>query len=71
MQQIVPAVFKCREHDHELTKEVVAKVASAPTKVPAGGFRFGGTRAPRPFKVVARCPEGDGHDLVFSGTYQA
>jgi hypothetical protein len=69
MKQIVPAVYKCRTHDRELTEDVVAKVASTPQKLSGTGFRFSGRRAPQPFKVVVRCPDGDGHDLVFSGTY--
>jgi hypothetical protein len=67
---VVPAVFKCREHDHELTEDVVAKVTATPTKVAGGAFRPGARRAPRAFRVIVHCPEGAGHDLVFSGTYE-
>lgn len=68
--QVVPAVFKCRDHDHELTEDVLAKVAATPTRVVGGAFRPGAGRTPRPFRVMVRCPEGAGHDLVFSGTWK-
>jgi len=49
---------------------VLAKVAATPTRVVGGAFRPGAGRTPRPFRVMVRCPEGAGHDLVFSGTWK-
>jgi hypothetical protein len=70
MAETVPAVFKCRQHDVVLTEEVVARVEATPVTVSGSGMRFGDRRAARPFKVVVHCDGGEGHDLVFSGTYR-
>jgi hypothetical protein len=69
MRDIVPAVFRCRDHDRELTTEVVAEVRATPATVAGAGFGSGPRRSRLPFRVVVRCPDGPGHDLVFSGTY--
>jgi hypothetical protein len=71
MREIVPGSFRCREHDHELTDEVMRKLTAAPTRVSSFGFRLVLRNAPKPFTVVVRCPAGEGHDLKFSGTYRS
>jgi hypothetical protein len=68
--EIVPGIFKCREHDVVLTQAVVAKVEATPVTAAGAGWRIGDRRAPRKFKVVVHCGGGEGHDLVFHGTYR-
>jgi hypothetical protein len=70
MPEIVPAVFKCRQHDRELTAAVLKKVEATRIKVPGSGHRWGSRRRERAFRVVVHCDADDGHDLVFSGTYR-
>jgi hypothetical protein len=72
MPEIIPAVFKCREHSRELTDAVLATV-EASTKVAGFGHRWGPRRRERSFRVVVHCDAGQdegGHDLVFIGTYR-
>jgi hypothetical protein len=70
MSEIIPARFICREHDRELTSAVVTRVAADPVTTARAGLHKGELRGQRPFKVIVRCDGGDGHDLVFSGTYR-
>lgn len=72
MPDYVPAVYKCRRHDLDLTEEVRARVEATTTVVASPGHRAAAAPAPRPFRVMVHCPGQDGqdddHDLVFPGT---
>lgn len=66
----IPSVYKCRIHDRNLTEEVRAKVEA--TEIPVSSFGWQHDPAEKTqeaFRVQVRCPEGDGHDLTFRGTY--
>ncbi|MEP6851745.1 MAG: hypothetical protein ABJA87_03690 [bacterium] len=70
MPETVPARFRCREHDLDLTSGVLAAVEADPTIVAGFGHRHGAAEDVRTFRVAVRCPGGDAHDLVFRGTYR-
>jgi hypothetical protein len=72
MALFVPAVYKCRTHDRDLTEEVRRKVEAEPSRVSNLAWRWARSSKPReePFRVHVRCPDGDGHDLVFRGGYR-
>jgi hypothetical protein len=70
MAEIVPAIFKCREHDKVLTDAVIAMIKATPVATVGAGLRSGDRLVPRRFKVVVHCDAADGHELVFQGTYQ-
>jgi hypothetical protein len=72
MTVYVPAVYKCRKHDLDLTADVLARVSATPQLVPNVGQRIAAPPAPQPFRVMVHCPGSEGqdddHDLVFPGT---
>jgi hypothetical protein len=72
MALYVPAIYKCRRHDLDLTADVHARVEAAAEVVASVGHRVAFEPAPRPFRVLVRCPgesgKDDDHDLVFQGT---
>ena len=70
MVQTVPTSFMCREHSTELTEAVLIKVEAERMRTANSGFRVGGRRSRRPFRVLVDCPGGDGHQLVFAGSYE-
>ena len=70
MEQIVPAVFKCRTHDVVLTEAVLDKIRATPVTAAGAGLKLGDPRIAYPFRVVVHCDGAEGHDLVFHGTYR-
>lgn len=70
MPEIIPKVFKCRQHDRVLTAAVLEMVEASTKPTPGFGHRWAPGRRERAFRVVVHCDDDDGHDLVFSGTYR-
>jgi hypothetical protein len=72
MTLYVPARYKCRQHDRDLTDEVQGRVEAAAEVVASVGHRVSFAPAPRPFRVLVHCPgadgQDDGHELAFQGT---
>lgn len=76
MSELIPAVYKCRQHQTELTAAVRTKVEAEPQKIQGHGHRSSTKRQERSFRVVVHCTasggaDDAGHDLVFSGTYRS
>jgi hypothetical protein len=72
MTLYVPAIYKCRRHDLDLTAEVHERVEAAVRMVASAGHRNAAPPEPHPFRVLVHCPgadgSGDDHDLAFPGT---
>jgi hypothetical protein len=73
---LVPSTYKCREHNHDLTESVLAKVAADDIEVSGGfGYRPGrpGSERETAFKVRVWCDAGksERHELVFRGRRRA
>jgi hypothetical protein len=67
---LIPDTYKCRTHQRDLTEQVKTLVEADDD--PVAGFGFGRSlrRRERAFKILVRCPEDNGHDLMFSGSYR-
>jgi len=74
MTRLVPARYVCRDHDRDLTADVLAKVDSDPTVTASMSWRptRRGMAKVGTFQVDARCPDGadGGHLLRFYGSYE-
>jgi hypothetical protein len=75
MAEFVPAVFRCRRHELDLTEQVAAEALAAPRRTASSGWGPRRMRATREaFSVVVHCPgeggEDEGHDLTFRGSVQ-
>jgi hypothetical protein len=72
MALFIPANYRCRAHDLDLTEEVQQKVEAEPTRVANPGWRWSrpGGRRDEPFRVRVHCPGGEGHDLEFRGSWR-
>lgn len=62
-----PDSYKCLEHDRDLTDDVFAQLEAVP--VVSFGVAFSSRSQPknRTFRVVVKCPGGDGHVMPFEG----
>ena len=65
-----PKAYRCREHERDLTDEVRVLVEADEDPVSGYGFDKSSQRE-RGFRVVVKCPGGEGHDLVFHGSYRS
>jgi hypothetical protein len=70
--ELIPIVYKCPTHDRDLTDEVRRKVQALPT--PTTGFGWRRARASgrpeEPFEVDVNCPDGNGHNIDFYGSFR-
>jgi hypothetical protein len=74
MTLLIPPRYKCREHNRDLTDDVLAKVDSEQVVTANLNWRRTAKGVVRTgaFEVDVRCPEGasGGHELRFMGTFE-